>query len=559
VLEAVGPVDLGMFYRAEDSSSHVEVDLLLLQPAATARLRPQFFRAAAIKHPNVAGVRAVGQTPEGVCYVALEVLRGELLSEILQARQILPLAEATDLVLQAAAGLQEVHRAGLLHGNLSPETILVTRTADDRPVVKLVRLGCMQYGTELSAGSDADTRYAAPERLAGHPLDERSDVFSLGAVLHRLLTGAPPSAVPDTSEPVSDVAWPVISKALDPVPERRFPTVAAFAEALAGLAHSARTRASTRRAARRRASAAGVVVAGLITTAYVAGLWLMRNAQRSRPDTAPVEVATARDTGAVPEAGDSGRRPSALVDAAPAPPPRQSRRQPGTEPSQPSPTEPSQHSPTEPSRRSPAEPPRRSPTNPPPATLESRVAEPGAPAMPEPAPSESLELDARLQDSLRLQLRSIAVAPPAEAHAVPPQRSAAAVPAQDTMVTPPVRTTPPNRPLTDTNVSEGAEPRLPTESHPAKELESHSGLRQALSDVRRLRIATTYEEVGPGVLVLNLGPGYWESSSVEYNLSRLYGAYSSYLQYQGAPVIELWLDGQRVGEYRGLGLPAVER
>ena len=393
VLEAVGPVKLGAFYRAEDSSSHVEVDLLLLHPGATAQLRPQFSRAARIKHPNVAGVRAMGQTPEGVCYVALELFPGELLSEMLQPWQILPMDEAADLVLQAAAGLQEIHRVGLLHGNLSPETILVTRTADDRPLVKLVRLGFVQHGTEPSAGGDAGTSYAAPERLAGHPQDERSDVFSLGAVLYRLLTGAPPSA-PDTSELVPDAAWPVISKALDPVPERRFPTVTAFAEALAGVARWERTRASMPGAARRRARAAGMVAAGLIAT--VGGLWLMRNAQRSRPDAAPVEAATARDTGAVPEAWESGRRPSAPVGAAPAPPQRQSRRQLATEPSRP-------------------------PTNPPPATPESTVAEPPALAMPEPALRESLGLDARLQESLRLQVPSIAVAPPPDTVAMAPR------------------------------------------------------------------------------------------------------------------------------------------
>jgi serine/threonine-protein kinase len=394
VLEAVGPVHLGALYRAEDSSSHFEVDLLLLHPGATARLRPQFSRAAGIRHPNVAGVRAIGQTPEGVYYVALELFRGELLSEMLQAWQILPLAEAADLVLQTAAGLQEVHRVGLLHGNLSPETILVTRTSDDRPLVKLVRLGWVQYGTEPSAGGDAGARYAAPERLAGNPLDERSDVFSLGAVLHRLLTGEPPSAVPGTSELVPDAAWPVISKALDPVPERRYQTVAAFAEALAGVARWERTRPSTPGAARRRARAVGVVAAGLIAT--VAGLWLMRNAQRSRPDATPVEAATARDTGAVPEPWESGSRPSAPLDAAPTPPPRQSRGQLATEPS------------------------RRSPTNPPPTIPESTVAEPPALAMPGPARPDSLELDARLQEPLRLQLPSIAAAPSPDTAAVAP-------------------------------------------------------------------------------------------------------------------------------------------
>jgi hypothetical protein len=145
-----------------------------------------------------------------------------------------------------------------------------------------------------------------------------------------------------------------------------------------------------------------VVAAGLIAT--VGGLWLMRNAQRSRPDAAPVEEATARDTGAVAEAWESGRRPSALVDTDPAPPPLQSRRQLAAEPS------------------------RRSPTNPPPAPLESTVAETPALAMPEPASPESLELDRTSQDSLRLQLPSIAVAPPPDTVAMAPQARRPAAP-----------------------------------------------------------------------------------------------------------------------------------
>lgn len=388
----MGQTSLGALYRAEDSSSHVEVNLLLLHPHAPPQLRDHFFRAAAIKHPNVAGVRAVVQTPEGVCYVVLEMFQGKLLSEILQARHILPLAEAADLVLQAAAGLQEVNRTGLRHGNLSPETILVTRTADDRPLVKLVRFGDVRQGAEPSAGGAASSRYAAPERLAGHPLDERGDVFSLGAVLLRLLTRAPSSAVPGTSARVPDAVWPVISKALDSVPEHRFPTVAAFAEALAKVTGGTQTWASIRGAARR-TRAAGVIAAGLIAT--VSGLWLMRNAQRFKSDAALVEQATARDTGAVPEPWESERRPSAAVDTVPAPQARPSHRSPATEPSG------------------------RSPTKAPPAILESTAGVPPALAMPKPAPPESLGLDAGLRESLRLRLPSIAVAPPTDTAAVP--------------------------------------------------------------------------------------------------------------------------------------------
>ena len=393
VLGALGQTSLGALYRAEDSSSHVEVEVLLLHPHVPPGLRVHFLGMAAIKHPNVAGVCAVGQTPEGVCYVVLEVVQGKLLSEILQTRHTLPLAEAADLVLQAAAGLQAVNRMGFPHGNLSPETILVTRAADDRPLVKLIRLGEVWQGTEPSAGSTAGSRYAAPEQLAGHPLDERGDVFSLGAVLLRLLTRAPSSAVPGKSERVTDAVWPVISKALDSVPDHRFPTVAAFAEALAQVTRGTQTWAS--RAAARRTRAAGVIAAGLIAT--VSGLWLMRNAQRFKPGAVLVEQATARDTGAVPEPWESEGPPSDAVDTAPAPQARQAHRSPASEPSG------------------------RSPTNLSPAIPESTADVPPALAMPKPAPPESLELDARLRESLRLPLPPAAVvAPPDTATVAPP-------------------------------------------------------------------------------------------------------------------------------------------
>jgi serine/threonine protein kinase len=208
VLERLGGTSLGAFYRAEYLDPHVEVDLVILHPEASAsepgaetpglvHLRDQLHRASRIKHPNVASVLAIGETNEGVPFAAFEVVRGELLSEILGARHLLPPNEAIDLVLQAASGVQAAHEVGLVHGNLSPDTILVTRTADNRPRVKLFRCGLVQLGAEPSDGGGESTKYDAPERLTGHSPDERSDVYSLGAVLQRLLTGAPPSAERD--------------------------------------------------------------------------------------------------------------------------------------------------------------------------------------------------------------------------------------------------------------------------------------------------------------------------------------------------------------------------
>lgn len=78
--------------------------------------------------------------------------------------------------------------------------------------------------------------------------------------------------------------------------------------------------------------------------------------------------------------------------------------------------------------------------------------------------------------------------------------------------------------------------------------------RRALSDVIRLKIVSEYEEARPGLLVLALGEGYSTGTSVEYNLKRLFAAYEAFLQYEERAVLELWLNGQKIGEYTRDGL-----
>ena len=92
-----------------------------------------------------------------------------------------------------------------------------------------------------------------------------------------------------------------------------------------------------------------------------------------------------------------------------------------------------------------------------------------------------------------------------------------------------------------------ANSRLPTAEERTQMLQRHTAMRIALGDVTRLGIVSEYQEAGPGVLVLALGDGYLRSASVEYNLLRLHRAYSEFLDYAVAAVIELWLNGRQIG------------
>lgn len=233
VLELLGQTSLGALYRAQ-RPLHPPVALTLLEEPAS-RLR-QLQRACQIRHPNVATLLEVGETYDGRTYVLAEFLTGALLSGVLTARGALPPHEAVDIALQAATGLQAAHEIGIVHGAISPRSILLAQGDGDRPLVKLIR-----FGLDLDAEAGRNGRsgtvdgYMSPERLAGSAPNEVGDVFSLGAVLHHLLTGAPPGA-PLARAALPKVLGRVVDRALAPSPGRRYRTAASFAEALADAA-----------------------------------------------------------------------------------------------------------------------------------------------------------------------------------------------------------------------------------------------------------------------------------------------------------------------------------
>jgi hypothetical protein len=304
VLDQLDVTPEGPLYRARYPSG-LEVALVILQseadggdPATLARLRQSFDRALQIQHPNVAAVHEIGETGDGSVYVVLEDLAGELLWDLLDARGALPVQEAVDLCLQAAAGLQAAHHAGLVHGNLSPLTVLVTQQSKGRSRVKLIRFRPHE--------SEVSPEYASPERLAGRTPDERSDVFSLGAVLHHLLTGAPPGFGGDGSLPQAMGA--VIRRALDPVPAQRYQTISGFAAAVERAAAAARKARMAKIGVRVLAAAAAVLV-------LATGLWLLRGSQW--PASAAIRVS---ETGSTPASAAPPVRPTAAHPPS-APPP----------------------------------------------------------------------------------------------------------------------------------------------------------------------------------------------------------------------------------------------
>jgi serine/threonine protein kinase len=330
VTAQTGSSPQGPLYEAEDPEGR-RVALLILpprvrgqEPAAVRSLR----LAAKIRHPNVAAVHALGDLEDGSTYVVLEEPVGEPLLSLLGERSALPIGEALELILQVVSGLEAVHQLGFIHGNVSPNTILVTRPPFGKSQVKLVGFHPdtdLQHVTSLEPGGEP---YASPERLQGSLPDVRYDVFSVGAVLHHLLSGSPPSEGRRVGN-VPRIARPVLEKALAGLPGGRFQRMSELREALEALAAAAVTPPEdvAYRKVLVRAIGAGVVLAaaGLL----LAPVWSSIEVNWSKTETLPARTepvavaprdssidAVGRAPSSSPRGGASGSRDEATRRAA---------------------------------------------------------------------------------------------------------------------------------------------------------------------------------------------------------------------------------------------------
>jgi len=287
ILERLGGTSEEPLYRAQYGETGPPValqplrglgdprDLSATFPPAT-RLWQQLRRACQIRHPNVACLLEISRAADGGAYAVSELISGTLLSEVLSARGTLPLAEAVEICLQAAAGLQAAHQVGVAHGRVSPSRILITSGEDDRLLVKLIGFDFSWYGADPGQSLDrgADEQYSSPERLAGSAPDEVSDVYSLGAVLHHLLVGTPPGKDPKPGS-VPKAVQRVLDRALSSTDER-YPTIAAFAEA---LTRATAPRGEQKRGAWWRSGWLAASIASLLVATSLAWGW-----DRIRPD-----------------------------------------------------------------------------------------------------------------------------------------------------------------------------------------------------------------------------------------------------------------------------------
>jgi serine/threonine protein kinase/tetratricopeptide (TPR) repeat protein len=304
VLEKIGAGGMGVVYRAEDEAIQrpVAIKLLLAGPAANDMQRRRFERElralGRLQHPALLTLHASGEL-QGLPYMVTEWLTGESLGERIRLRGALPEQEAVEVALATCEGLSHAHAHGILHRDIKPDNVVLEPGRG--PV--LLDFGLAKHCDPATShmtrtGTFAGTAgYAAPEQLMdASSVDERADVYGLGALLFCLLTGESPaqrfSTLPELTAATYAGTLPrpreivptlspridaLVARAMCPNVEDRFQTAAELAQELRGLS-SPSPRTSILKPL---AGVAGVLL--LVAGAWAAG----RRGAPAAPPTSP--------------------------------------------------------------------------------------------------------------------------------------------------------------------------------------------------------------------------------------------------------------------------------
>jgi serine/threonine-protein kinase len=276
LLELIGQGSFGGVYRARHVHTGQIVALKLarggVDPEAAARILSEGRAAGRLDHPNVVGVLDGGVADTGETFVVMQLLEGYMLEQLLARSGPLDTARAIDLGIQMLAGLSAAHARGVIHRDVKPSNVFVTKAANGSELVKVIDFGISKLraaGTTTSGPLPGVTGgppvftlpgvalgtpgYMAPEQLGdARSVDARADVYSVGATLYELLSGRKPIAVDgleswmrklrvEAAPPLASIApmvpastAAVIDRALARDRDARWPSAMAMRDALLG-------------------------------------------------------------------------------------------------------------------------------------------------------------------------------------------------------------------------------------------------------------------------------------------------------------------------------------
>jgi serine/threonine protein kinase len=256
LLERIDAGGAGEVWHARDERLDRDVAVKILGGDADEAFRERFAdearRAAAVSHPNVVTVFDEGRDGED-SFMVMEFVRGKTLRDMVAERGPLPPHEAARIISQIAAALDAAHEAGVIHCDVKPANVIV----DEHGHAKLTDFGIARAARGQREHELIGTaRYIAPERVAGDPPTEKSDIYSLGLVAYELLAGRPAYAEMETEDllrerldgpppslrtarvGVSEQVDAAVRRALARDPQDRYGRAGTFARALLAASES---------------------------------------------------------------------------------------------------------------------------------------------------------------------------------------------------------------------------------------------------------------------------------------------------------------------------------
>ncbi|MBW2522948.1 MAG: serine/threonine protein kinase [Deltaproteobacteria bacterium] len=258
----IGRGGMARVYLAEDekSGTPVAVKVLERRRASDPHIRERFLREAQavnlIGHPNIVQVFEVGERePDGAPYLVMEYLFGESVGSYLRRERVCPLEITLPALRQAASALAAAHKRGIIHRDVKPDNLYLIGEPGDPYELKVLDFGMSKLQTSdlTAAGIVLGTPgFMAPEQCLDEPLDARTDVYALGMVMYRMLTGRPPFRASDDIEVLAHQVWTVppapsrlvkldgrveavILTAIRKQPTHRYPSMAVFFDDLGKL------------------------------------------------------------------------------------------------------------------------------------------------------------------------------------------------------------------------------------------------------------------------------------------------------------------------------------
>lgn len=256
IVKKVGEGGMSYVYLARDVVTDTRYAIKILSPAlskdatAMARLRREAALGIRLAHPNVCHIVRMGETKEGLCYVVMPFVEGEILSDRTYRVGKTTLTDTSTFISEIADGLHVVHQLGIVHRDLKPENIMICKRATGQEYAVVMDFGLAK---ERKAGSELQKltatgiilgtpEFMSPEQLRGKPLDLRTDIYSLALMTYEMLTAKLPF------EGANQQAMMIARLRAEPIPARsRVPEIPAAVDAvlLKGMARDANDRYAT--------------------------------------------------------------------------------------------------------------------------------------------------------------------------------------------------------------------------------------------------------------------------------------------------------------------------